>query len=618
MIIKRAGEIINKDKFGGKAYWINWLYINGYTTPKSIFMSVEKNYTKINQRQIEEYFMDTEYFAVRSSATLEDGEIESKAGHYDTFLNVKKDNLQKAIQGVMDSNIEDDHMGVVVQEMICPITSGVVFSSNPLNGLKNEVIVSLIEGQGDKLVSGYDKGEDLIIYSENDTITLPTYNFPINKMYLEEIVRIAKEIEGVLRFPVDIEWCIDSKSCKLYILQCRPITNLKVVNGSAVVVTNCNIKGIPTYLINSDKIRLRLQAEKLNTHISKAYLIIMNSNSKSEYYKDVIKETNNYCGYSAVIISPNRINGEVIRNFVGDSSRMEDIMNGQLFEIVKRPKYKNLDECLNDYMELVHKYSWSSSIIVQEIYNPMFTGIMKKNGDCFIVEITKGHFASKGIVPMSTYLVDCNSSIIYKNEIEQLDYMGIIEGFTLKIKVPKTESKIVSLSDENILKIIRFFERYFETDNLVVEFGVLNLEHNIMPYLIDCTSEKENIEQLDEESVRLGIISNGVIEGKLVRIEDGEMEDSINMHFYNTSRSQELINHGNYIFVAKRPDIGLMKILNSYNPENIGFIFEAGSMLCHFAVLLREKNIPALVNRNIDNLPYGSTVKLDTNTGKIY
>ena len=41
-------------------------------------------------------------------------------------------------------------------------------------------------------------------------------------------------------------------------------------------------------------------------------------------------------------------------------------------------------------------------MIIQEIFDPKFTGIMKKNGSTTFIEIARGHFVAKGIVPMST------------------------------------------------------------------------------------------------------------------------------------------------------------------------------------------------------------------------
>ena len=43
--------------------------------------------------------------------------------------------------------------------------------------------------------------------------------------------------------------------------------------------------------------------------------------------------------------------------------------------------------------------SWLCITIIQEIFDPIFTGIAKKIEDGFLIEIAKGHFLPKGVVP---------------------------------------------------------------------------------------------------------------------------------------------------------------------------------------------------------------------------
>ena len=72
-------------------------------------------------------------YAVRSSANIEDGKINSFAGQFDTYLNVLPDNLEEKISECFESlynenvldycknrniNIDDLKMNVIVQEMV--------------------------------------------------------------------------------------------------------------------------------------------------------------------------------------------------------------------------------------------------------------------------------------------------------------------------------------------------------------------------------------------------------------------------------------------------------------------------------------------------------------------
>jgi phosphoenolpyruvate-protein kinase (PTS system EI component) len=62
------------------------------------------------------------------------------------------------------------------------------------------------------------------------------------------------------------------------------------------------------------------------------------------------------------------------------------------------------------------------------------------------------------------------------------------------------------------------------------------------------------------------------------------------------------------------PSISLLDILGKAG-RNIGFVFQEGATLCHFAVILRELGIPAIVGVDINCLDYDEQYCLDTNTG---
>ncbi len=90
--------------------------------------------------------------AVRSSATTEDLPEASFAGLHDTFLNVQGEKaLLKAVQACWGSlwtpraisyrqrngiTYEDTLIAVIVQKMVPSEVSGVLFTANPLTGLR--------------------------------------------------------------------------------------------------------------------------------------------------------------------------------------------------------------------------------------------------------------------------------------------------------------------------------------------------------------------------------------------------------------------------------------------------------------------------------------------------
>lgn len=202
--------------------------------------------------------------AVRSSATTEDLPDLSFAGQQDTFLNVRgEDALIKAIIECWGSlwtaraigyrlrnQLPQDNLAlaVIIQPMIESEVSGVMFTANPLTGLRREVVINAILGLGEALVSGRCEPDEylvqvnparilskrlgkkaLVLRSSNDggiTETISNLStFPA--LQDEQIITLAemgKQIEHLYGFPQDIEWAIQNQ--QIFILQSRPITSL--------------------------------------------------------------------------------------------------------------------------------------------------------------------------------------------------------------------------------------------------------------------------------------------------------------------------------------------------------------------------------------------------------
>ncbi len=109
--------------------------------------------------------------AVRSSATAEDLPDLSFAGQQDTFLNVRgRAALLAAIRGCwaslwtaraigyrmqMDIDAGTVAMGVVVQVMVPADISGILFTANPANGERSELVVNASFGLGEAVVGGH-------------------------------------------------------------------------------------------------------------------------------------------------------------------------------------------------------------------------------------------------------------------------------------------------------------------------------------------------------------------------------------------------------------------------------------------------------------------------------
>lgn len=181
-------------------------------------------------------------YAVRSSGTMEDMADHSFAGQYDTFLNVKSDDVCKRVVDcyksmfrevilsyIADNDIPSDdlRMSVVVQEMVDADISGICFTIDPTTGNDKEMLIEVSEGLGENIVSGktapqqyyynwYDGQE--VSQGERSGSRL------LSEEQLSEYALCFRKIQQHFGYPCDIEFAV--KDGKLYILQSRAITKL--------------------------------------------------------------------------------------------------------------------------------------------------------------------------------------------------------------------------------------------------------------------------------------------------------------------------------------------------------------------------------------------------------
>jgi len=611
--INNLEDIISIDEFGGKSYWLSWLKNRGYNVPYAIFISAINNneidsIDNINlDKELLPFLSDKQYsIAIRSSGIVEDSSNKSYAGHYKTFIgNFSYSEVISKIKKVIKSNnISNNKMGVIIQHKIESKYSGVIFSSNVLNSSKKEALIGIVKGMGDNLVSGKESGETIII-NKIDNSNTPNNKYGIANTIIREIVDIAVSIEKTLHFPVDIEWSIDDEN-NIHILQCRPITSFTNYKSGILEITPENENYIPKDVLAHDKVMIRLVAQKNNINMSKAYLaIIPHTIRKINLDFQIIKPEKHIIGFSTVLVYPTNINGKIVRYF----SKTEINKHNILYRNCYREKVKTLEnitslpDVLIDIGNKSSHYSWLSVIIIQELYKPQFTGIIKSIDEGYLIEIAKGFFLQKGLVTPSQYIINYEKKLIYQNEIYQNEYYNIDNG---EIEKRKLEEKI-SISIKSAISIIDEFQVLLNEKNKAIEFGLLSKKDNLIPYLIDFIEDSVTT-NLSSEELSNGIVSKGVVTGKLItniKLDN----NSINLHFHDDNNVVK--KQGNYIFMYKNPDIALLKLLDEYNNENIGFIFEEASILAHLPIVLRERNIPAIVANEI-KFNNGDIIQIDT------
>ena len=263
------------------------------TTIRSAFR--KHRLSKVSQTEIDERLSSMTnntqqkqccYYAVRSSATCEDMPDTSFAGQHDTFLNIPSSDINKhvviecfsslytsrAISYRQRNNIShiDANMAVVVQLMAPQqVSSGVLFTANPLTGRRNESVLEAIPGLGEALVSGLTEPDRYVVSvqhknmkdsHDNDDGTIVSIkdkrvgakkrtitaadgggvrdalitsdeadsshsNTVLTDDEVKELIQVGQNIQDLFGKPQDIEWTM-SEDGSISIVQSRPITTL--------------------------------------------------------------------------------------------------------------------------------------------------------------------------------------------------------------------------------------------------------------------------------------------------------------------------------------------------------------------------------------------------------
>ena len=236
--------------------------------PVEIIQDIKKEFNNISKDLGEKAS-----FSVRSSANVEDTSNFSFAGQVESYLNkITLEEILKDIKNcwislfspnallyliqIRKNNIQislnELQMAVIIQKMIKPQISGVLFTANVINNEMDEMLINSTWGLGETITSNLII-PDLIILNKNkfaiikkiigekeklaipnpegsSTILIPTElklknQCSLNESQLHELHILGLKLEKSFNCPQDIEWAIEDN--KLYTLQSRPITTLR-------------------------------------------------------------------------------------------------------------------------------------------------------------------------------------------------------------------------------------------------------------------------------------------------------------------------------------------------------------------------------------------------------
>lgn len=230
--------------------------------PQDLQDAIAAAYEELGQKMN----IDQPYVAVRSSATAEDLPDASFAGQQDTYLNVQgAETIVAKVKECYASCFTDravyyrekqgfDHLDVAlsaaIQMMVFSKAAGVMFTVNVATGDDQNILMEAAWGLGEYVVQGtvtpdnytvckktnkiIEKnvnGQDIQLVrkagGDCEEIMVPLDEQNMQKLTDEQIIELAgyaKKIEEHYGCYMDMEWGVDERDGKLWILQARPET----------------------------------------------------------------------------------------------------------------------------------------------------------------------------------------------------------------------------------------------------------------------------------------------------------------------------------------------------------------------------------------------------------
>ncbi len=229
--------------------------VEGIAIPDDVALAVTRALARLGERTA---------CAVRSSATAEDLPTASFAGQYDSYLNVVGAARilehvsrcwaslfsERAVTYRLRNGFEhrEVQMAVVVQQMVVPRASGILFTADPVTSSRRVASVEASFGLGEALVSSlvnpdvYKVRDGEVVGrtvaakklairaacaggTDEEAIAPAWQEQPaLTDKQVVRLVQLGRRIEAHFGRPQDIEWCLAEGD--FWIVQSRPITTM--------------------------------------------------------------------------------------------------------------------------------------------------------------------------------------------------------------------------------------------------------------------------------------------------------------------------------------------------------------------------------------------------------
>ena len=234
-------SLYSPELVGSKAYHLGKLMALGYRVPPGAVVTTR-------QADAERFLTSQEFttflgtldsakrYSVRSSANVEDGEVNAFVGQFHTEINVAMPDIPRAVQLVWrsahretvvsllrDLGMQSAKMAVVIQEMIPPQFSGVIFGGNLEMKDKNQVVIEITRGLAAGVVDGTAEVTKVIFDKKTRRrlhVAGAQEKTGITDEQCQALLAMYMSLEEEFDAPQDVEWTID-RNADLHLLQTR-------------------------------------------------------------------------------------------------------------------------------------------------------------------------------------------------------------------------------------------------------------------------------------------------------------------------------------------------------------------------------------------------------------
>lgn len=533
---------------------------------------------------------------VRSSSANEDAADKSMAGMYQSIGGV--DSVEKLTHAVLEcfssaysqailsiTGSFDEEMALIIQEFIPTECAGIAFTADPVDRDPNVLCINYGDDVS-RLTDGSMGGS--VLRLDKRLLAVPK-DIDHYELFCE-LCNVLLSAENIFGFPLDCEWVFSSG--KVYIIQARPVTTVGQSRPRDVI----DLDDI-SQINGADLGRLSSANEKW---FAKKYYV-----RRLCIERGIPVYAAKYIYLSDDPVQRRQAVSQALPSFVSDLSEAYD---GSEYTIFRTSE-------LASYCENAYNTSGSGYIRVCEYWVADYCGYATVTADASVfIETVKGSFYGMwvgGLMP-SYYEVSPQGMVIRRSENEMPYYYRLSpDSFKYERFDPKQPA--IHALDNNDIQTIDSLCRQLRSG-----LGDVNIEWLGTSDGIRIFDLSEGSASLAGKDCMANVLSRGQAQGRLVFADDiSPLERLFNNvindidvvpteQFCRTLESNECraavrkITGGidKPVVVADFPDRALAVLCDYVS----GFIFRRGAVLCHLSIILREKNIPAVVCPEIDQL----------------